>query len=372
MLAICFYAFTKAQPLTETDYNLNRTAKYSRRYTTPPRFDYQGGLLKYFKDDIRFPDNLKTDQKGQLIFHAVIDTSGKIIDPWILRGVSKEIDAEFLRVVKLAPHAQPALFNQLKIPFFIAFVINISADAQLGTISIDADPIASVKEYTAAMKVFDIAPDFTASGHNIYKYINDNLKYPANATNSAKGTLKLYYIIDTLGKITDIRINKNVSAEADDAIINILGKAPAYTPGTLYGHKVKVGYTMMLDVDLNTATKTITAQRYIDTNKTYTSVEVPPSFPGGNDRLYQFISQNVRYPESARAKKIEGRVFISFVVEKDGHLSDIKVVRSPDESLSEEALRVLKLLPRWNPGTQNGKPVRVMFTVPINFSLGGN
>ncbi|HEX3386474.1 MAG TPA: energy transducer TonB [Mucilaginibacter sp.] len=104
-------------------------------------------------------------------------------------------------------------------------------------------------------------------------------------------------------------------------------------------------------------------------SKIFTSVEQIPMFPGGFEALYKYLTQNIHYPASAVKDKIEGKVFLTFVVEKDGSLTDIKVVRGVSADIDTEALRVLKESPKWQPGTQNSRPVRVQFTVPISFLL---
>lgn len=101
----------------------------------------------------------------------------------------------------------------------------------------------------------------------------------------------------------------------------------------------------------------------------FNSLETLPEFPGGMPKFYTYLQKNIRYPEDAKLINIQGKVFISFVVEKNGLLTDIKVDRKLGGGLDEEAVRVLKASPRWIPGIQNGKPVRVQFTIPINFSL---
>jgi protein TonB len=105
-------------------------------------------------------------------------------------------------------------------------------------------------------------------------------------------------------------------------------------------------------------------------NEVFTAVEIMPSFLGGEAAFSKFLGKNIRYPAVARDNGVQGRVFVSFVVEKDGSLTDIKVLRSPDNSLGDEAVRVLKTSPKWTVGVQNGKPVRVSYTVPVNFTLG--
>ena len=106
-----------------------------------------------------------------------------------------------------------------------------------------------------------------------------------------------------------------------------------------------------------------------DDEPVFTVVDNEPEFPGGMENLYQYIATNVQYPAKAKTDKIAGRVFISFVIEKDGSISNIKTLHCPDESLCQEAVRVVKAMPKWKPGRVKGKKVRVQFTLPINFQL---
>ena len=99
-------------------------------------------------------------------------------------------------------------------------------------------------------------------------------------------------------------------------------------------------------------------------------VEKMPEFPGGQQALFKYLSENVKYPVIAQENGIQGRVICQFVVNKDGSIVEVEVVRSGgDSSLDKEAVRVIKSMPKWKPGQQRGKPVRVKYTVPVNFKL---
>ena len=98
-------------------------------------------------------------------------------------------------------------------------------------------------------------------------------------------------------------------------------------------------------------------------------VEQMPSFPGGPQALLDYLSEHINYPEGYEETCVQGRVVITFVVEKDGSLSDVAVVKSLEKAFDEEALRAVKSMPNWIPGMQDGKPVRVKYTVPVNFRL---
>ncbi len=104
-------------------------------------------------------------------------------------------------------------------------------------------------------------------------------------------------------------------------------------------------------------------------NKVFDVVEQMPSFPGGTQALMKYLSDNVKYPVVAQENGVQGRVVVSFVVEKDGSITDVQVVRSVDPSLDREAARVVSSMPKWIPGEQNGTKVRVKFNVPVSFRL---
>ena len=103
--------------------------------------------------------------------------------------------------------------------------------------------------------------------------------------------------------------------------------------------------------------------------KVFDVVEQMPSFPGGPSALMQFLSSNIKYPVVAEENGVQGRVVCTFVVEKDGSITDVRVIKSVDPSLDKEAMRVVKSMPKWIPGKQNGSAVRVKYTVPVTFRL---
>lgn len=106
-----------------------------------------------------------------------------------------------------------------------------------------------------------------------------------------------------------------------------------------------------------------------EVEKVFDVVEQMPSFPGGPSALMEWLSNNVKYPVVAQENGVQGRVVVSFVVERDGSITDVKVVRGVDPSLDREASRVVRAMPRWIPGKQNGSAVRVKYNVPVAFRL---
>ena len=106
-----------------------------------------------------------------------------------------------------------------------------------------------------------------------------------------------------------------------------------------------------------------------DEGEVFEIVEQNPMFPGGNEALMKWLSKNLKYPASAQENGIQGRVLVQFVVNKDGSIVEPKVIRAVDPALDKEALRVVSAMPKWQPGKQRGKTVRVRFTLPVTFRL---
>jgi protein TonB len=111
------------------------------------------------------------------------------------------------------------------------------------------------------------------------------------------------------------------------------------------------------------------AQTVVVDDEIFLVVENEPEFLGGKDSLYAYIARNIVYPEAAKKEKIEGQVYVSFIVEKDGQVSSVKLLRDIGGGCGEEAIRVVKSMPKWKPGTQRGKPVRVQYHIPLHFIL---
>ena len=101
----------------------------------------------------------------------------------------------------------------------------------------------------------------------------------------------------------------------------------------------------------------------------FTVVEQAPEYPGGMKAMSKFLSKNIKYPREALEESIQGKVIVTFIVEKDGSVSNVEVLKSVHKLLDDEAVRVVKMMPKWKPGTQAGKPVRSKFDLPILFNM---
>ncbi len=154
------------------------------------------------------------------------------------------------------------------------------------------------------------------------------------------------------------------NADTSNGIIFIITKEYAKSD------ERKKDYVVVVKKSDNEAAATDTSTPNLtETDKTFDVVEQMPEFPGGTSELMKFLSMNIKYPEAAEKAGLQGRVVVTFIVEKDGTVSNAKVVKSVSEELDAEALRVINAMPKWKPGMQKGQPVRVKYTIPISFRL---
>ncbi len=115
-----------------------------------------------------------------------------------------------------------------------------------------------------------------------------------------------------------------------------------------------------------------TTETNLDSGEVFVFVEVIPEYPGGDQARLAYLRDNIKYPKKAREQGIQGTVYLTFVVEKDGNVSSVKVLRGIGGGCDEESVRVVSNMPKWKPGTQRGRQVRVQYSMPIKFTLAGD
>ena len=245
----------------------------------------------------------------------------------------------------------------------------------------------------------------SAGWEDFYKFMKKSLRYPAVAQKEKiEGTTILKFTV-TGGQIENISIATKLGGGCDAEAMRSLvsfsdyksvndGKytigitfnlAEASTTKPLSNSKPAQlkGYTALNNIVVTgyggvvrseNLDMVVVGHRNNDTYEEskvhdFVSIDTPPSFPGGMQKFYEYLSKSVRYPKEAQEHNIQGRVFLSFIVEADGELSDIRVERKLGSGTDEEAVRVLKESPKWSPGLVAGKPVRVKYNLPIAFSL---
>lgn len=228
--------------------------------------------------------------------------------------------------------------------------------------------IALLSISAQAQKVYDFVsvekqPIYPGGIANFYKYLGSEIKYPEIAVkNKTEGKVFASFIVEKNGKLTDVQITRGLSKETDAEAKRVLEKSPNWEPGIYSGQPVRVRYNINVNFNLNNkgtdkkASLTRPMHRY-------------PEYPGGQTKMYAYLAKNLKYPAQAKKDGIQGKVYLSFNVQKDGTLTDVQIMEGLSKETDQEALRVVKSSPRWNPGLNNGKPVKTKYQMAINFTL---
>ncbi|MES2445891.1 MAG: energy transducer TonB [Bacteroidota bacterium] len=223
-------------------------------------------------------------------------------------------------------------------------------------------------------------PSYPGGMANFYKFLGENIKYPKLAKDeNIQGNVFVSFTIEKDGAINDVKVEKKLGGGTDEEAVRVLKLSKRWNPGIQHGKTVRVKYNLPIRFAIpgrkpNPKTPTFAEIPGVD-NKgenavyNFVSLDHPPVYPGGIRELYNYMMSNIKYPALAKENKIEGNVFLSFIVEKDGTVSDVKVDKKLGYGTDEEAVRVLLSSPKWKPGSYNEKPVRVKYNIPVHFSL---
>ena len=203
-------------------------------------------------------------------------------------------------------------------------------------------------------------------------WVQKNIKYPAEAfRNGEQGRVVLSFVVEKDGSVSNIQILQTPGKAFSEETRRVVAASPKWKPGEQRGEKVRVRYTLPVDFRITaTAQDTKTSENKGSGEEPFLVVDTPPQFNGGDiGEFRRWVQMNVKYPAEALGKNIYGKVLVTFVIEKDGRLTNIQVLQTPDRSLSEEAIRVLNKSPKWSPGKQRNQVVRVKYTLPVDFRV---
>ncbi|UKK47774.1 energy transducer TonB [Prevotella sp. E9-3] len=215
------------------------------------------------------------------------------------------------------------------------------------------------KQGAVTDEVYDscaVMPEFPGGQEALMAFIGENIKYPVHAEEvGMEGRVVCSFIIEKDGSVSNVEVVESADSLLDSEALRVMNLLSEWTPGrNEKGEAVRVRYKVPVKFELDGA---------------HEDIEQMAEFPGGLEAFVTFISENVKYPPECEEKGIEGRVLIDIVIDENGNVTDVKVKKSVDPQLDAEALRVVKLMPKWNPGMDKGKPIKVNYTVPFTFRL---
>ena len=255
-------------------------------------------------------------------------------------------------------------------------------------------PSIPVTEKADDNKVYDKVDElasFPGGTDACYRWLSDHIKYPEECKEKGiEGEVTVLFVVEKDGSISDIKTQNATDEAFVKEVTRIVSSMPKWKPAKVNGEVVrsrmhfpitfgltdkekKMVYFKIgkgsLSQEITSVTGQGTPSGEVTDDNVYSDPETNASFPGGMEALYKWISENLRYPEECKANNIQGRVIIQFVIDTDGSITEIKAIRSPDDVLSQEAIRVVSEMPKWNPARRGEKAIKSLFRLPMNFRL---
>ncbi len=207
-------------------------------------------------------------------------------------------------------------------------------------------------------------PEFPGGMNEFYNFIRKNYNAPSE-TLSDKVLVR--FIIEKDGSLSSFKVLKSVNYDSDKEAVRVLSICPNWIPGEKNGQKVRCRYSLPISkLIYNYQIRTVSTEQKLKGNIYSTAgIEKKPEFPGGIEKLQVFIKKNYIAP----SKNIKGKVYVNFIIEMDGSISDIEVLRDLGYGTGEEVKRVLLIAPKWIPGEQHGRKVRTSYSLPIPINM---
>jgi len=241
--------------------------------------------------------------------------------------------------------------------------------------------------------IADVMPVYPGGIKALQKYIKRKINYPKNAQlNGIEGKVFVSFVVGKEGNVKNVNVIRSEHPSLNAEAKRVISELPDWKPGKNKGNFVNVAYSFPVNFELNNfivesintpeplISKIKNASDYHLDNvlrlkgnssksNGYIIVEKLPEFPGGRIALRKYIARNVKYPVLAAEQGYEGYVYVKFMVNEDGSVSDAYVFKGANVELNTEALRMINAMPKWSPGEQNGTKVAVSYTIPIRFAL---
>ena len=257
-------------------------------------------------------------------------------------------------------------------------------------------PPAPVKSATVndsvVFEVVEEMPDFPGGQSALMEYLAKNIKYPATAhENGKQGRVIVMFVVKKDGSISDVKTVRGVDPYLDKEAERVIAAMPNWKPGKQRGQAVNVRFTVPVTFRLSgpepekpaETPEAVAIEKFEEVvvvgygpkeatpnnEPTFKVVDEMPKFPGGQEGLMRYLAKNIKYPTMAQQNKEQGKVLVQIVIGKDGNVSNIKILAGASAWLDAEAIRVVRGMPKWEPGKQNGQAVAVEYTFPITFRL---
>ncbi len=371
---------------TLEDTNISSNTTENPADSSVQKAEFPGGfsaMRQWLAKNLKYPEEAKKRGiSGRVVVRFRIMRDGSVANVKIARSLDSLCDAEALRVVRSMPRWKPGNFKGIPVTssYILPVTFRFSGTGKIVSTA-TGDSIQQDKRSTTL--IFDdntygpieTRAEFPGGMSALEDWLNKHLQYPEEARKKkVEGRVFVRFKVLKDGSITNLKVTRNLDPDCDAEALRLVGTMPKWIPGRFMGNPNKPDgviiesyYVLPIQFKLpaNEAKDTSVA----DEDSIYMAVDQVGQFPGGHTVMLNWLAKNLKYPKEALKKKIEGRVFVRFVVRKDGRLTDAKIIRSLDPLCDAEVLRIIGLMPKWEPALKDGKPVNFHMTLPVQFKL---
>ncbi|MFB9865083.1 TonB family protein [Rufibacter immobilis] len=337
-------------------------------------------LIKFIANKFRIPAVAQRSEiEGTMVGAFVVSASGEVIRVDVVQSLSPSLDQELKRVLSVLPNFTPGELEGKRVPvlYLVPFeIVAQRAESTSSTASASSaeapKPAAAPEKEAAPAKDKDLVfiaveqmPEFPGGQKAMFDFLKDNFVYPQDAKEAkVTGMVVATFVVNTEGKVTDVQVMKKLHPSLDRAFTQVLLKMPNWKPGTQNGKAVNVKYTVPFRVTSPSAAAPAAPQ---EDERVFIAVEQMPEFPGGQAALYKYLSSAVGYSAAAKAANAQGMAEVSFVVNKDGAITKVQLLKGVHPSLDQSLMKAIEYMPAWKPGRQNEKNVNVKLVMPFKF-----
>jgi protein TonB len=263
-----------------------------------------------------------------------------------------------------SPESPPVFFRQLlALTFFVCLHLHFTLPA-----------FAQKKQEDRVYDGVQTPAEMPGGLEGFQKYLSDNLVYPTSSIrNKTQGTVVVSFIVEKNGSVSNVEVKSGLDQACNNESVRVISKSPKWKPARHDGQVVRQRLTVPIQFKMpgsaaDTA-KTSTADSTQSGDLKRVDPEQPARPENGQEAFFKYLQENQKYPAKARKNQVQGKVMVEFIVEKDGTLTNLKVIKRLGNGLDEEALRLINKGPKWLPAEYKGEPIRQKMILPVIFQL---
>ncbi|MEO1261498.1 MAG: M56 family metallopeptidase [Bacteroidota bacterium] len=350
-------------------------------------------MLQYIYANIKYPKEArKKGIEGMSVVKFIIEKDGSISNAEIIRAIGAGCDEEVIRVVNTMPNWTPGKQRGKAVRVQFNLPVRFKLSDEKTTAQAEIESADSADEQKEVFTVVEEMPRFPGceemadqqertlcSQTKMLEFIYKHVKYPKEARNQGlEGIVVVKFIVEKDGSIADADVIRSIGGELDEEVLKVVYMMPNWVPGKQRGKAVRTQFNLPVrfkldarDVSKGSESLPLKEVDELPVMATCGELQGEERAQCSNMALFETVYSKIKYPKEAKEKNVEGTVYATFVVEKDGSVTNVVIDKSVGSGCDEEVKRVVSTMPKWIPGVKDGKPVAVQMVIPVKFKLQG-